>query len=82
MGRFTTSEEYPTGVVKDGKLYTSTACATMLNTLNAELHSIRELLAAQDKTCLGTRYPANINSCPPWPIVDEVIAGITKALGD
>jgi hypothetical protein len=49
--------------------------------LESLLVKIRDLLGEQeDKSCLGTGYPANAYECAPWPIVDEVIDSITQAL--
>jgi hypothetical protein len=45
------------------------------------LINMRELLDEQkDKSCLGIGYPANENDCAPWPIIDEAINEITRAL--
>ncbi len=57
----------------------------LLNKRIAELEftliNVRDLLNEQeDKSCLGTGYPANAYECAPWPIVDEVINDITNKL--
>ena len=55
--------------------------ASRIERLEQELISVREVLSAQeDKSCLGTGYPSDSDTCAPWPIVDEIVSGITRTL--
>lgn len=55
------------------------ALAARVERLGSEMEKVRDVLDMSDIDCLGT---ACRQGCPPWPIRDEVIDGITKTLNE